>query len=345
MRNHFLPLTIKIKIMKRLVLILIICYASVAMLNAQPVTQSFIADGIKVIFKPTSKNVINVRIYFRGGVTNYSPDKAGIENIALDAATKCGTLKYHKNALKDSTDKYGVFMYGYSTYDYGYIQLNCISKYFDLGWDLFSEAVMNPVFDDGEVRLLKDRIISSNLSYQSNPENSLDELQMQNAFKNTPYANSPQGTGETISRLTTDEIKNYYKTLLNKDKIFIVVVGNIDKQGLFEKIITAFGNMPSRPYTPVDLKTPTWNDNKLLTENRKLATNYVSAIMNAPDFTSINYVPFRLGVSGLGGNLYQNLRSRRNLSYSPTTSTVALRMPYAMMIAGTNNVQEVMEGM
>jgi len=331
--------------MKRTILILIILLACIYSLRAQSVTQSFNADGIKVIFKPTSKNVINVRIYFRGGVANYSPNQAGIENLTLDATTKCGTKKYNKNAFKDSTDKYGILTYGSSTYDYGYIQLNCISKYFNQGWNLFSEAVMNPVFDADEVKLLKERKVVISRNNQSNAETSLMLLQMQNAFKNTPYAIDPDGSEETVNGLTANDLKNYYETILNKNKVFIVVVGNIDKQVLFEKILAAFGSMPSQSFTPVDLQAPVWKDNKLLIESRKLSTNYVGAIMNAPDFTSVNYVPFRLGISGLGGNLYQYLRSQLHLSYNPGTNTVPLKMPFATMTAGTNNVPEVMAGM
>ena len=46
--------------------------------SAQSETKSFDVDGIKVIFKPTSKNIVNIRLYYRGGVTNYPAEKAGI---------------------------------------------------------------------------------------------------------------------------------------------------------------------------------------------------------------------------------------------------------------------------
>ncbi len=168
---------------------------------------------------------------------------------------------------------------------------------------------------------------------------------MQNAFANTPYAIDPNGNDETITKFTADDLKSYYKTLLNKNQLFIVVVGNITKQELFEKILLSFGNMPSKPYTPVELQAPAFTDNKMLTEKRAIATNYISAVMNAPEFTSDKYVPFRLGISGLGGNLYQYLHAMHNLSYSSGSSTMALKMPYAVMHVATTNVQEAVFGM
>jgi predicted Zn-dependent peptidase len=302
-------------------------------------------DGIKVIFKPTLKNVINIRMYFRGGVTNYTANKAGIEDMTLEAAVTCGTVKYGVNAFRDSSDRYGIAMYGKSTYDYGFIQVNCISKYFNQGWDLFSQAVMEPIFDAKELDIIRNDAIAANRTYRSDPDNHLDELLIQNAFKNTPYEIDPRGTDESLSNLTSTDLANYYKTILNKNKIFIVAVGNISKQELYEKIITAFDNIPTQPYVPADLRVPILKDNKLTTESRELKTNYVGAIMNAPEYTSIYYVPFRLGVSGIGGNLYQYLRSEHNLSYSPDAATVPLKMPYAEMHAGTTSPQEVIFAM
>jgi zinc protease len=345
MPKPFLSPIINIVTMKKLIIAVLFFCAGFLSVKAQSETQSFDADGIKVIFKPTSKKVINVRIYFRGGVTNYAANQAGIEEIALDAATKCGAGKYSTTAFRDTSDKYGILTYGASTYDYGYIQVNCISKYFDKGWDLFSAAVMNPVFEANEVKLLKDKEIDKTKDAESNPENRLDKLQMKNAFSNTPYAIDPAGNEQTVAALTPDDLRQYYKTLLNKNKIFIVVVGKITKQEIFEKVLLSFGNMPSRAYTAADLKIPVLNDNKLLVEQRDLKINYVGAIMNSPSFTNVNYVPFRIGISGLSGNIYYYLRTNGNLSYSAGANTSALLMPYTEMYAATNDVYAVMSAM
>lgn len=332
--------------MKKIIYILIgICFSALlAKSQTQTQTQSFDADGIKVIFKPTTKNVINVRIYFRGGVTNYPANQAGIENITLDATTKCGTKKYSATAFKDTLDKYGISMYGASTYDYGFIQVNCVAKYFNQAWDLFSDAVVNPSFENNEVKLLEDKTIALIKEGQSNPYVRFEKLQIKNAFANTPYAIDPAGNQETLKSFNADDLKNFYNTLLNKNKIFIVVVGNISKQELFEKVLYSL-NIPSKPCSAPDLRTPVLNDNKLLIEKEAMATNYVGAIMNAPEFTTISYIPFQLGIAGLSGNLYAYLKTYSGLSYLPYAKIVPLRMPYVVMSAGTTNVHATMAGM
>ncbi|HTK22315.1 MAG TPA: pitrilysin family protein [Mucilaginibacter sp.] len=331
--------------MKKLVFTIIAVGLGFLLANAQSETQSFDVDGIKVIFKPTSKNVINIRLYFRGGVTNYMANKAGIENLALQSVVRCGSEKYSVKAVKDTTDNYDILLSGAAALDYGYVQLNCISKYFNQGWAVFSDAIMTPAFEPHETDLLKKEIIEFHKEYLANPENRLFELQRQDAFRNTAYAINPTGTEETLSDLTAADIANYYKSILNKNRIFIVVVGNVTKQDLYEKIISALDNIPSRPYSPVEIQAPVLKGNTLIKENGNFSTNYFGAVMNAPEYTSIYYVPFRMGITGIGGNLYQYLRSNRSLSYSPGSGVYNLRVPYAEMDAGTTNPKEAISGM
>ena len=58
---------------------LLLCLQPAQAQNAQ----KFSVDGISIILKPTVKDIINVSVYYRGGVTNYEADKAGIEGAAL----------------------------------------------------------------------------------------------------------------------------------------------------------------------------------------------------------------------------------------------------------------------
>jgi zinc protease len=331
--------------MKKLILTTLFLLNCLAGVFAQSETTSFDVGGIKVIFKPTTKNVINVRMYYRGGVTNYSAAKAGLEHLTLAAATQCGTKKYSPNAFKDTADKYDVLIYGKSTYDYGFIQVNCITKYFDKGWDLFTEAVNNPVFDSAEVASLKNKVVSLVKRAETDPYERLWKLNMRTTFANTPYATDPVGTEQALSGFTGNDLMNHYKTILNKNRIFIVVVGNISKQELYEKITLAFDGIRSQPYSAPDLTMPALKGSKLFTEYRDLKTNYISAVMNAPEFTSNDYVPFRLAISGLGGNLFQYLRSKQNIASNPGTNTVALKMPFSLMEAATINPQQTMYGM
>lgn len=326
--------------MKRLILAVTLLFTGSPILLAQQHTTSFDVEGIKVIFKPTIKDVISVRMYFRGGVADYTAAQAGIEQLAIGATTECGTKKYDANQFKDYADRYGIEIGGSADYDYGDINMICVSKYFNQGWDLFTEAVMNPIFNDNEVQLLKNKIIAGIKQEETDPDAHISQLVMQNAFKGTIYATNPKGTEASVLALPTATIKDFYQELLNKNRMFIVVAGKISKDELIAKIKASFADIPSKPYQPAVQQAPVWNDNKLLAENKALATNYVNAVMNAPVMSSPDYIPFHMGISALSGTLFSEIRTKRNLSYSPGAYASNLQMPYAVMYVTTSYPKE-----
>lgn len=326
-------------------LILFTLFTCAAFAQMPGAATSFTVNGLKVIFKPTVKEVISVRMYFRGGVYNYPADQAGVENLAFKAATGCGTKKYSADAFRDLSDKYGISIGGSSTYDYGNIGMECISKYFDQGWDLLAEAINNPVFDDNEVQLLKNKLITQVSSQQADPDKHLDDLLVQNAFAGTPYATDPDGTPQSLTALSAADLKNYYYHILNKDRMFIIVAGKITREQLEEKVKTFFANLPSKPYTTPVRQTPAWTENNLSIENRALATNYIAAAFNAPPADSKDFLAYRMGISALGGSLFSQLRTKMNLSYDPGASTSITQMPYGEIQVSTNYPKEAVTAM
>lgn len=326
---------------KTIAIIGLLFIAGVQVTIGQSKTTAFEVDGIKVIYRQIPKNILNVQLYFRGGgVAGYPAAQAGIANFAFSATTECGTKKYDANTFKDMADQYGLFVTGAANADFGVIKLNCITKYFNQGWDLFTEAILNPVFDPAQVALLKTKLISKSKNEQVQPASRVEELLMQNAFAGTPYTTNPAGSQETLSPLTAADLQTYYTGVLNKKQLFIVVVGNISKEEITDKIHAAFGNLPVMEYKPLTYKAPVWTDNKLTTESRQIATNYIAGAANCPSITSPDYASFQLGVALLSGQLFLQLRTRLNLSYDPGARVIDGLMPYCLFHVSTNDPKQ-----
>lgn len=327
--------------MKRFFLTLILSVACVAASLAQSATTEFTVNGIKVIYKPTVKNMVSVRVYFRGGVTNYSARQAGIENLALGAIIKCGTMKHSANEFKDIADYYDIGLSNNAELDYSNIEMTCISKYFDKGWDLLAEAINTPIFDNSELQLLKNSITSDIKQEESSPDKHIEQLLLKNAFEGTVYATDPDGTEASINAFTTEQLKEYYTgNMLNKSKMFIVIAGKLNSEDIMAKVKAAFSNIAFKPYREPVLEAPIWTDNRTTVEAQSLSTNYVDGILNAPAMTNPDYIPFRLGVSAFSGTLFSVLRTQHNLSYDPGAYMANTRMPYMVMYVSTTNPSE-----
>ncbi len=312
-----------------------------AVLAQSNMASSFMVNDIKVIYKPTNKDIIHVSLYFRGGVGNYPAEKAGIEKLAVIGAIDCGNKKYSTNEFKDKSDLFGIELSASSHLDDSRISLNCISKYFDEGWDLFSQSILNPAYNEEAFEKVKQNSYASMNQLQGNPDTRLKSLAVQNAFSGTPYATSPDGTDSSLAGLSRNEVNDYYyKTLLNKTRIFIVVVGKISKEEIAARIAASFAGIPAFEYKISSFETPGFTKTTLDIEQRSIATNYILGIVNAPSYTSPDYTPYLLSFSELSGMLFAELRMNTGLSYAPGAHVYPLLMPYADVHVSTTSPKE-----
>ena len=66
------------------------------------------------------------------------------------------------------------------------------------------------------------------------------------AFKGKDYAKSPTGEEETVSKLTAAETKAYYSSILTKSRMLIVIVGELDRSVIEQKVKQLTEGIPAR---------------------------------------------------------------------------------------------------
>jgi predicted Zn-dependent peptidase len=308
---------------------------------AQNNTVEFTVNGLKVILRQTQKETLVMNMYFRGGSSNYSSANAGIESLALSGILECGNSKYPASDFNDQTDEYGLHLNGSADNDYGVVKLACISKYADEAWKLFSSAIASPVFETQKFSLLKEQKINELKAVMSDPDARLEELAQEFAFAATSYAINPNGTVAGLQALNRDAVKDYYyNTLLNRNRMFLVVAGNISKENLEKKITESLASVPAKTYTPANIESPLFTQETSKIESRGIATNYIAGIINAPGLNSPDYPAFRLGVTVLNSAMFDVIRLNKQLSYAPSASLSEGKITYVTMYASTAQPEE-----
>jgi hypothetical protein len=91
-------------------------------------------NGVKVIVYPSGNEIVVVQTVIKGGVQNYNADRAGIESLAINALTECGTTLNSKNSFKDKLDKVSAQVYGNAGLSFSSFTMNCIRGDFDAVW-------------------------------------------------------------------------------------------------------------------------------------------------------------------------------------------------------------------
>lgn len=312
---------------------LAIPFAASAQKQASPYDMTI--NGVKVIVQPSGNDIVVIQTIIKGGVQNYPAAKAGIENLALNALTECGTLKDDKNSFKDKLDKVSAQVGGGSGMDFASFSLNCIKSDFDAVWPLYTDALTSPRFDTKEFDRIKQDAINNLRANESSPDNAINKLAKQTAFAGTNYAKEPQGTVASITALTPAETKKYWQSTFTRSRLVIVVVADLDKATIEQKVKALLSKVPAGAPFIEQKKSYTPTANSFKDEQRANATNYVRGITSGPLPGSPDYNAFSLAMNIFASRHFLEVRSKHGLSYAPQAWFSGGTTPYANLSVTT----------
>ncbi len=274
-------------------------------------------SGVKVIVQPSGNQIMEIQTIIKGGVQNYGFDKQGIETLAMTALTECGTKKDDKNSFKNKLDNVSAQVYANAGKNYSTISMNCIKSDFNTVWPLYADAITVPLFDEKEFNRIKQDAINGLRSQESQPDFAIGNMANQIAFAGKDNAKRPEGTVATLTKLTAAETKAFYSSVSTKSRMTIIVVGEIDKADLEQKIAAMLAGIPEGKPFMLKKETIAPAQNSFKAEKKELATNYIEGITGAPAPGTPEFNAFNLAMRIFSQRHFLEVRTKNGLSYAP----------------------------
>jgi predicted Zn-dependent peptidase len=288
-------------------------------------TTDFVAaNGLKTIHRRVAGNeVVAVQVYFRGGTRNISEKNAGIESLLFEVAQQ-GTKNFSKGQINRELARMGTVVDAAGGYDFSVMAMRCVRPNFDRSWQLFTDMILNPLFDEKEVGLAKDQIVNALRQQNDSPELSVQLLSNKLLYASHPYVNPPDGTVESVSSLTPADFKAHHAKLLQTSRMLVVAVGAVALDDLKRKVETSFGKLARGDYRadapPVFAKASTI---EFQVVERPVATNYIRGAFAAPPLEHPDYPAFSLAINILQQLFFQEVRVKRNLTYGADATVLS----------------------
>lgn len=277
----------------------------------------FEVNGLKVLVKRREgSQTVATGLFLKGGSRNLTSANAGIESLMLDVASQA-TASFPRERLRSELARTGTVIGSSDNYDYSVLSLTTTRANFDNMWNLFTDVVLNPAFTKEDFDLSKTRALSALADDADDPDTYLQRLQEQAAYVGHPYVNRPQGTAESVSRLTVEDVRRYHKQAMETSRLLLVVVGDLDANQLRQRIGASFGKLPRGNYRPDALPQLSFSASTVDITQRGLPTNYVGGLFSAPPLTSQDIYPMQVASAMLRDRVFEEVRVKRNLSYAP----------------------------
>jgi zinc protease len=277
----------------------------------------FDVNGLKVLIKRREgSQTVVAGLFIKGGTRNITAANAGIEDLMLDASSEA-SMNFPREKLRTELSRLGTSISSGVNYDYSALTLASTRANFDRSWEIFTDVALRPTFAAEDVERVRNRLVLSLRDDSDSPDSYVQMLQARVAYAGHPYLNDPRGTAESVSRLTSEDLRRYHKQTLETSRLLLIIVGDLDPQLVRQRITATFGKLPRGDYRPTPLPELSFPTSTVEVTERVLPTNYVQGVFTAPALASPDLYPMRVATSILQNRLFVEIRAKRNLSYAP----------------------------
>jgi zinc protease len=286
-----------------------------ARLGSDTATARFEVTGLRVILRRnTASDVVAANLYLLGGTQQLTPQTAGIEALLL-AASERGTRRYSRDEIQRATARTGSVITISPAEDWTVFGLRTLRNALDSSWAIFADRLIAPVLEPSDVELVRAQLVTGARQRRDEPDAEVTHLADSLAFTGHPYALAPDGTEESLSAITIDQLRRYHAEQMVTSRMLLVVVGNVDRPTVERLVRGTLGRLPAGRYAWSPPRPPAAR-RAIALVRRDLPTNYILGYYAGPPASHSDYAALRVASAVLSGSLFSEIRSRRNLTYA-----------------------------
>ena len=259
-----------------------------------------------------------LEIRFRGGASVEPMDKRGATNL-MTALLEEGAGEMDARAFARARDGLAAsFRYSASD-DALSVSAQFLTENRDAAVDLLRQSLIQPRFDAEAIERVRAQVLSGLRSDEKDPQSIAARRFDGLVFGDHPYASSLDGTIDTVTALTRDDLLAAHAASMARDRIYVSAVGDITAADLGVLLDSLLGDLPASgaplpgPADPVfpggvdvvDFPTP----------QSVVLFGQPGIGQDDPDFFAAFILDHILGGGGFESRLMTEVREKRGLTY------------------------------
>ncbi|SLN19721.1 Peptidase M16 inactive domain protein [Roseovarius litorisediminis] len=261
---------------------------------------------------------VALELRFRGGGSLDAPGKRGAVNL-MTGLLEEGAGDMDSRAFARRTEELAASFSYSASHDTISVSARFLTENRDQAIALLRESLVNPSFNQPSIDRVRGQIISIIQSDQKDPRNLATEAFDALVYGDHPYGSSLNGTLETVSGLTRDDVLAAHKATLARDRLFVSAVGDITANDLSAVLDQLLGDLPATGAPlpgDADVNLPGGMQVVEFDTPQSVATFAQPGIdRDDPDFFAAYLLNHILGGGGFESRLMNEVREKRGLTY------------------------------
>ncbi|WP_375254223.1 M16 family metallopeptidase [Yoonia sp.] len=270
---------------------------------------------------------IALEIRFRGGAALDAPGKRGAINL-MTGLLEEGAGDMSAQEFQSAREALAA-SYSFRSFDDTIsISARFLTENKGEALDLLRQALVDPRFDQEALDRVRAQVLSGIAGDEKDPNAIASATFNALAFGDHPYASSRQGTAESVTALTQDDMFVAHRNALTRDRLYVAVVGDTTAEAVGEMLDELLGGLPATG-------VPAPDDAEFALEGGVTVVDFDTPQSVAffgqkglkrddEDFFAAFILNHILGGGGFESRLMQEVREERGLTYGISTSLVPM---------------------
>ncbi len=271
--------------------------------------------------------IISMEALFRGGASLDPADRGGLATMVSSLLDE-GAGPYDSLTFQKRLQSKAIYLgFGASKETFS-VSLKTLKENSDEAFSLLGTALSMPTFAPADVERIRDQIKVSLRRDAQSPNTAAMRAWQAHVFPDHVYGRPTKGDEASVSAITIDDLKSYAAGAFSRDRLMVAVVGDVTAQNLVGLLETAFGRLPAKPapaYAALPTAPKTNFDGSVTVVEwdnpQSVAVFGTPGILRSdPDWYAAYTLNYILGGGGFSSRLTEEVREKRGLSYSVSTS-------------------------
>jgi zinc protease len=297
--------------------VLLTLVATAAQAQVPSDVSDFTSHGVHVILRSTKANqVVSAVLGFEGGLAYGETDNAVISGMTAAVIAQSGSQNYPKSAYRDSLATLSTGIAGSGNLYHMMFTLQTVRPNFNSAWAIFSDVITHSQFDTLEFQKIAEQSVKAIEGRSTDPDGYSSFL-ADSLWKGNSRLNRASTIPE-VEKLQIPDLRAYRDQQFQRSRMVLVVVGNVTKAEMESKL-AALESLPQGNFAWPKIETiaPQMDQYLFVPKPADFPTFYIEGRSPSADIRSEDWWAERVLIEYLDKRLFDEIRTKRNLSYTP----------------------------
>jgi zinc protease len=290
-------------------------------LKLPPYEQFKLNNGMTVfLMEDHELPLVSGTLMVRTGSRNEPSDRTGLAAITGNVLRSGGTVNMPANPLNELLEQKAASIESGISVNAGNVSFNSLTEDLSEVFNLFTEVIQSPALPQDKIDLTKFQIRGS-IARRNDQAGGIMSREFRKLIygPTSPYARTVEYA--TIDRITQSDVKSFYQSQFQPENFILGIVGDINPTEMKKTIEAKFNHLtstqplpiPTRPVQQAQTSGIFFASKPELTQS-SIQIGHLGGKVSDRDYPALSVMNDIL--SGFGGRLFNEVRSRQGLAYS-----------------------------